>query len=118
MPLHDNKWEVNVQVKFNNLKAGYYNYLTLSSNHVLLLTVSPFYRRAFMQLAASPEAFLTLRSHFVRTIASVSSCQYVMGIGDRHLSNFMVDLESGGIVGIDFGHNFGTATQVMPHSDS
>ena len=71
-----------------------------------------------MQLAASPEAFLTLRSHFVRTIASVSSCQYVMGIGDRHLSNFMVDLESGGIVGIDFGHNFGTATQVMPHSDN
>lgn len=71
-----------------------------------------------MQLAASPEAFLTLRSHFVHTIASVSSCQYVMGIGDRHLSNFMVDLESGGIVGIDFGHNFGTATQVMPHSDS
>jgi DNA-dependent protein kinase catalytic subunit len=39
-------------------------------------------------------------------------CQYVLGIGDRHLSNFMVDLESGGIVGIDFGHNFGTATQV------
>lgn len=69
-----------------------------------------------MQLAASPEAFLTLRSHFVRTIASVSSCQYILGIGDRHLSNFMVDLESGGIVGIDFGHNFGTATQVMPHS--
>ena len=41
-------------------------------------------------------------------------CQYVIGIGDRHLSNFMVDLESGGIIGIDFGHNFGTATQVWP----
>jgi len=66
-----------------------------------------------MQLAASPEAFLTLRSHFIRTMASVSSCQYVLGIGDRHLSNFMVDLENGGIVGIDFGHNFGTATQVI-----
>lgn len=39
-------------------------------------------------------------------------CQYMLGIGDRHLSNFMVDMESGGIVGIDFGHNFGTATQV------
>lgn len=36
----------------------------------------------------------------------------MLGIGDRHLSNFMVDMESGGIVGIDFGHNFGTATQV------
>ena len=69
-------------------------------------------RRAFMQLASSPEAFLTLRSHFIQTMASMSMCQYVLGIGDRHLSNFMVDMESGGIIGIDFGHAFGTATQV------
>lgn len=69
-------------------------------------------RRAFMQLASSPEAFLTLRSHFVQTLASVSMCQYVLGIGDRHLSNFMIDTESGGVIGIDFGHAFGTATQV------
>ena len=39
-------------------------------------------------------------------------CHYVLGIGDRHLSNFMVDLHSGGAIGIDFGHAFGTATQV------
>ena len=39
-------------------------------------------------------------------------CQYVLGIGDRHLSNFMIDLSTGGVVGIDFGHAFGTATQV------
>lgn len=39
-------------------------------------------------------------------------CQYILGIGDRHLSNFMIDLSTGGVVGIDFGHAFGTATQV------
>ena len=69
-------------------------------------------RRAFMQLSSSPEAFLTLRSHFIRTLASMTICQYVLGIGDRHLSNFMIDMESGGMIGIDFGHAFGTATQV------
>lgn len=69
-------------------------------------------RRAFLQLSSSPEAFLVLRSHFLRTLAALSMCQYILGIGDRHLSNFMVDLESGGLIGIDFGHNFGTATQV------
>ena len=73
--------------------------------------------RAFFKLSSSPEAFLTLRSHFVRTHATLSVCHYVLGIGDRHLSNFMVDLESGGAVGIDFGHAFGTATQVM-HCDN
>ena len=69
-------------------------------------------RRSFMSLATTPEAFLTLRYHFLRTWASVSMCQYVLGIGDRHLSNYMVDMESGGVIGIDFGHAFGTATQV------
>ena len=65
-----------------------------------------------MHLAVSPEAFLALRSHFVNTYATLSICHYVLGIGDRHLSNYMVDLETGGVVGIDFGHAFGTATQV------
>ena len=69
-------------------------------------------RRTFMQLAASPEAFLMLRSHFIKTYSTLCICHYVLGIGDRHLSNFMVDLRSGGMVGIDFGHAFGTATQV------
>ena len=72
-----------------------------------------FYRRAFVQLSASPEAFLILRSHFASTHACLSICQYILGIGDRHLSNFMVDMESGGMIGIDFGHAFGSATQVI-----
>lgn len=65
-----------------------------------------------MQLSASPEAFLTLRAHFARSHAVLCICQYILGIGDRHLSNFLVSLETGGMVGIDFGHSFGSATQV------
>lgn len=71
-------------------------------------------KRAFVQLSASPEAFLILRSHFASTHACLSICQYILGIGDRHLSNFMVDMESGGMIGIDFGHAFGSATQFLP----
>ena len=71
-----------------------------------------YYRRAFTQLSVSPEAFLTLRSHFASSHACVCICQYILGIGDRHLSNFMVDMETGGMIGIDFGHAFGSATQV------
>lgn len=67
-----------------------------------------------MQQASSPEAFLTLRANFVRSVGVASICQYILGIGDRHLSNYMVDLCSGAIVVIDFGHAFGTATQVSP----
>ena len=70
------------------------------------------YRRAFMNLASTPEAFIVLRSHCIKTLATVNICQYILGIGDRHLSNFMVDMQTGAMVGIDFGHSFHSATQV------
>ncbi|XP_063961376.1 DNA-dependent protein kinase catalytic subunit-like [Lytechinus pictus] len=71
-------------------------------------------RRGFMELSASPEAFLTLRAHFARSHTVLCICQYILGIGDRHLSNFLISLETGGMVGIDFGHSFGSATQFLP----
>ncbi|XP_027045855.1 DNA-dependent protein kinase catalytic subunit-like [Pocillopora damicornis] len=71
-------------------------------------------RRAFLQLAVSPEAFFILRSHFASSHACLCICQYILGIGDRHLSNFLVDMETGRMIGIDFGHAFGSATQFQP----
>lgn len=59
----------------------------------------------------SPEAFLSLRSHFVSSHALLCVSHWVLGIGDRHLSNFMLNMETGGMIGIDFGHAFGSATQ-------
>ncbi|XP_033121520.1 DNA-dependent protein kinase catalytic subunit-like [Anneissia japonica] len=70
-------------------------------------------RRAFMSLSSTPEAFLTLKTHFTRTHSVLCICQYLLGIGDRHLSNFLVDMETGGMIGIDFGHAFGSATQFL-----
>ncbi|ESO96748.1 hypothetical protein LOTGIDRAFT_143667, partial [Lottia gigantea] len=72
------------------------------------------FRRAFHQMSTSPEAFHVLRCELVVTHATISICQYFLGIGDRHLSNFMINLKTGGMVGIDFGHNFGSATQFLP----
>ncbi len=59
-----------------------------------------------------PEAFLSLRSHFISSHALLCVSHWVLGIGDRHLSNFMINMETGGMIGIDFGHAFGSATQV------
>ena len=38
---------------------------------------------------------------------------WLLGIGDRHLSNILVSLKDGQCVGIDFGLSFGAATQFL-----
>uniref|UniRef100_A0A8C7HZ68 DNA-dependent protein kinase catalytic subunit n=1 Tax=Oncorhynchus kisutch TaxID=8019 RepID=A0A8C7HZ68_ONCKI len=76
--------------------------------------VNLFSRRAFVRMSTTPEAFLSLRSHFTSSHSLLCISQWLLGIGDRHLSNFMINMETGGMIGIDFGHAFGSATQFLP----
>ncbi|KAG0205959.1 hypothetical protein BGX33_007637 [Mortierella sp. NVP41] len=71
-------------------------------------------RQSIARLAASPEAFLMLRSEFAKSLAAVNVCSYILGIGDRHLENFLVNLSTGCLIPIDFGHAFGSATEALP----
>lgn len=71
-------------------------------------------KRAFVRMSTTPEAFLSLRSHFSSSHAVLCVSHWILGIGDRHLSNFMINTETGGMIGIDFGHAFGSATQFLP----
>ncbi|KAF4110944.1 hypothetical protein G5714_007975 [Onychostoma macrolepis] len=71
-------------------------------------------KRAFVRMSTTPEAFLSLRSHFSCSHAVLCISHWILGIGDRHLSNFMINTETGGMIGIDFGHAFGSATQFLP----
>lgn len=64
-------------------------------------------------LASSPEAYLSVRNGFVRSLASVSIATWVAGIGDRHLDNILLDPSTGKLVSIDFGHAFGSATLML-----
>ncbi|RKP18271.1 kinase-like protein, partial [Rozella allomycis CSF55] len=59
------------------------------------------------------DSFLFIRSEFIKSLATINIAHYLLGIGDRHLDNFLLELNSGKLVGIDFGHAFGSATQVL-----
>lgn len=50
-------------------------------------------RDYLMKLAASPEAFLFLRKDFAHSLACISIFGYILGIGDRHLENFLLDMK-------------------------
>ncbi|KAJ3184182.1 hypothetical protein HDU87_005028 [Geranomyces variabilis] len=79
-----------------------------------LASSEPYLSHWMQKLAASPEAFLTIRATFAKSLAALTICSYILGIGDRHLENFLIDMGTGELVGIDFGHAFGSATTVLP----
>jgi len=71
-------------------------------------------RFGIQSLSNSPESYILIRSQFARSLSVFTVASYILGIGDRHLDNFLLDLSSGTLVGIDFGHAFGSATQILP----
>ncbi|KAL4502183.1 hypothetical protein ABPG72_000418 [Tetrahymena utriculariae] len=65
------------------------------------------FRNALERLASTCETYLYLKERFIRNYAVVCVSGYILGIGDRHLENFLVNYSNGDIVSIDFGYSFG-----------
>ena len=59
--------------------------------------------------APSSEVWLDRRTLYTRSLALMSMVGYILGLGDRHPSNLMLDRMSGQVVHIDFGDCFDVA---------
>ncbi|KAF8004447.1 hypothetical protein HF325_001895 [Metschnikowia pulcherrima] len=57
----------------------------------------------------SSEAWLDRRTTYTRSLAVMSMAGYILGLGDRHPSNLMLDRFTGKVVHIDFGDCFEAA---------
>lgn len=57
----------------------------------------------------SSEAWLDRRTTYTRSLAVMSMVGYILGLGDRHPSNLMMDRITGKVVHIDFGDCFEAA---------
>ncbi|KFB53322.1 AGAP003967-PA-like protein [Anopheles sinensis] len=68
-------------------------------------------KRALFDMTTSPEAFYRLRMNFGRSLAAMDITCWVLGIGDRHLSNIVLERATGNLVGVDFGIAFGAGTR-------
>lgn len=71
-------------------------------------------RNALYQVSASPEAFYMLRNNFGRSLAVICIAHWILGIGDRHLTNFLIDQNTGELIGIDFHMSFGAGIRLAP----
>uniref|UniRef100_A0A182QNF4 non-specific serine/threonine protein kinase n=1 Tax=Anopheles farauti TaxID=69004 RepID=A0A182QNF4_9DIPT len=68
-------------------------------------------KRALYDMAASPESFYRLRMNFAKSLAAMNVTCWALGIGDRHLSNIVLEQSTGTLVGVDFGIAFGAGTR-------
>jgi len=56
------------------------------------------------------EVWLDRRTTYTRSLAVMSIAGYILGLGDRHLNNIMIEQHTGRVVHIDFGDCFEVAS--------
>lgn len=59
--------------------------------------------------SASSEQWVDRRNNYTCSLATMSMVGYILGLGDRHPSNIMLQRDSGKVVHIDFGDCFEVA---------
>ncbi|CAL8101166.1 unnamed protein product [Calicophoron daubneyi] len=58
--------------------------------------------RWFLDTFTNPTAWYSAREFYARTCAVMSMVGYVLGLGDRHTENILLDSTTGGVVHVDF----------------
>lgn len=78
--------------------------------HALSLTKGDDVGRVLWLASRSAEDWLGRRTNYTRSLAVMSMAGYILGLGDRHPSNVMLDRHSSKILHIDFGDCFEVCT--------
>lgn len=73
----------------------------------------PAFHHFFMEKYPSAETWFERRLAYVRSVATTSMVGYMLGLGDRHFSNILIDLTTAEVIHIDFGIAFAQG-KVLP----
>lgn len=68
--------------------------------------VHPVLRHFFFDHFHSPDNWFQCRTNYSRSTAAISILGYVLGLGDRHCNNILIDSSNGEVIHIDFGFVF------------
>lgn len=75
--------------------------------------IHPVLRHFFLERFDNPDEWFEKRTAYTRTTASVSILGHIIGLGDRHCSNILLDEVTGEVIHIDLGVSF-EAGRVLP----
>ncbi|KAF5285925.1 hypothetical protein FQA39_LY04386 [Lamprigera yunnana] len=105
---------LNIEHRIMLRMAPDYDHLTLMQKvevfeHALEHTHGDDLARLLWLKSPSSEVWFDRRTNYTRSLAVMSMIGYILGLGDRHPSNLMLDRLSGKILHIDFGDCFEVA---------
>ncbi|XP_062572359.1 serine/threonine-protein kinase mTOR-like [Saccostrea cucullata] len=105
---------LNIEHRLMLRMAPDYDHLTLMQKvevfeHALEHTQGDDLAKILWYKSPSSEVWFDRRTNYTRSLAVMSMVGYVLGLGDRHPSNLMLDRTSGKVIHIDFGDCFEVA---------
>ncbi|KAJ8022045.1 Serine/threonine-protein kinase mTOR [Holothuria leucospilota] len=105
---------LNIEHRIMLRMAQDYDHLTLMQKvevfeHALEHTQGDDLAKLLWLKSPSSEVWFERRTNYTRSLAVMSMVGYILGLGDRHPSNLMLDRLSGKIIHIDFGDCFEVA---------
>ena len=106
-----NKIIINIEHKLMNEKYQKFESASFMTKlevfkHALNKTMGLDLYKALWNKSKNAETWLNRRTNYSRSLAVMSMVGYILGLGDRHPSNLMLDRISGKIIHIDFGDCF------------
>ncbi|XP_054719337.1 serine-protein kinase ATM-like [Uloborus diversus] len=66
----------------------------------------PVFRYFFLEHFPEPSAWFERRQSYTKSVAASSIVGYILGLGDRHVNNILIDKNTAEVVHIDFGIAF------------
>jgi ataxia telangiectasia mutated family protein len=66
----------------------------------------PVMRHFFTEKHKVPMSWFAMRLNYTRSVATTSIVGHILGLGDRHISNILLDSSTGEVVHIDLGIAF------------
>ena len=74
----------------------------------------PVMHHYFTEKHKAPMSWFAMRLNYTRSVATTSIVGHILGLGDRHVSNILMDNETGEAVHIDLGIAFEQVRSILP----